>query len=103
MDGKTLRDHLENWERQNRQRHPMLADAPQLPAGCLVLWRDFTALHSARGASGFSPARISFSDIDAYQRVNDTRLHAWEIEAIRRADNAYLAHYAETHKRKGSK
>jgi hypothetical protein len=74
----------------------MLADAPRLPSGCEQLWRDFMALHNSRGFTGFGPARITFVDIDAFQRVQGVRLPAWQIDAIRRADNAYLAHHAET-------
>ena len=69
----------------------MLADAPPLPRGCVLLWSDFLALHGTRGSSGMGPARIGFVEIDAWQRVNEVRFEPWEIEAIRRADNAYMA------------
>lgn len=74
----------------------MLAGAPKLPAGCDQLWADFMALHHSRSFTGFGPMRITFADIDAFQRVQGFRLPAWQIDAIRRADNAYLAHHAET-------
>lgn len=96
MDGKPLRDHLESWERQTGQVHPVLVAAPCLPSGCEQLWADFLALHNGRGFTGFGPARISFSDIDAFQRVKGIRLPAWQIDAIRRADNAYLLHHSDT-------
>lgn len=98
-----MREHLENWERQTGQSHPMLSGARSLPAGCEQLWRDFIALSGTRGSTGFGPSRISFSDIDAFQRVKSVTLPAWQIEAIRRADNAFLAHYAESNKPKGKK
>lgn len=103
MEGQPLREHLESYERQTGQIHPRLAEAPMLPPGCEQLWRDFMDLHGARGFTGFGPARITFVDLDAYQRVQGVRLSPWQIDAIRRADNAYLTHYAETHKPKGSK
>lgn len=96
VDGKSLRDHLESWGRQMGQVHPMLANAQSLPAGCDQLWADFMALHNSRSFTGFGPARITFTDIDAFQRVQGVRLPAWQIDAIRRADNAYLTHHAET-------
>lgn len=102
-DGKTLREHLESYERQSGRRHPILAEAPELPPGCGSLWGDFMSLHTTRGSNGFGPARISFSDIDAYQRIRRVTLEPWEIDAIRRADAAYIAHHAETHRPKGGK
>lgn len=98
-----MREHLESYERQTGRQHPMLADAPVLPAGAEQLWRDFMALHLTRGSNGFGPARISFGDLDAYQRVQGVKLPAWQVDAIRRADSAYLLHYAETHRPKGRK
>jgi len=99
-DGTTLRQHLENWEGQMRKRHPLLVEEPTLPAGCSSLWRNFMALHRTRGSNGFGPARISFTDMDAYQRLRRMTLDPWEIEAIGRADSAYMAHHAETHRPK---
>lgn len=73
----------------------MLANAPKLPDGCEQLWADFVSLHDCRGSTGFGPMRVTFADLDAWQRVTGNKLQAWEIDAIRRADNAYLADYAE--------
>lgn len=101
VDGKPLRDHLESWGDQTGRVHHRLAEAPRLPFGCEQLWKDFLDLHSARASTGFGPARISYTDLDAFQRVNNVRLSAWQIEAIRKADNAYLNHYAETNKASG--
>lgn len=78
-------------QRRSRKPHPMLADAPALPRGCEVLWSDFLELSASRGSTGMGPARIGYGDIDAYQRVNDVRFEAWEIAAIRGADNAFLS------------
>jgi hypothetical protein len=77
----------------------MLVDAAALPAGCEELWRVFNELHACRGNYGFGPVRITYADIDAFQRVSGMRLHPWEIKAIRRADAAYLTQWAERHRR----
>jgi len=42
------------------------------------------------------PLRISWADLDAYQRVNRFRFEPWEIEALRRADQAYMRAHAES-------
>lgn len=80
--------------RQTGIKPQMLIDAPALPDGCAQLWSDFTELHGSRASTGFGPARITYADIDAWQRVNRVTLAPWHIEAIRKADNAYLADHA---------
>lgn len=68
-----------------------LRDAPELPVSMLPLWEDFLELHQSRGSTGFGPARIGFADIDAWQRVRGVTLAPWQVDAIRRADEAYLS------------
>ncbi len=63
----------------------MLLDAPSCPEGCEALWNIFCELHACRGEG-----RISYVDVDAYQRVTGVVLRPWELAAIRRADNAFL-------------
>jgi hypothetical protein len=95
VEGATLREHLLSaWERTGKQPD-RLRDAPSLPEGTAPLWRDFLALHGCRGSSGMGPLRISWMDLDAYQRVQGIRFAPWEIEALRRADNAFMIHHAE--------
>lgn len=68
-----------------------LANAPALPDGLEELWRKFLDLHSSRGSTMSGAARITFSDIDAYQRVTGTVIPPWQVNAIRRADDGYFA------------
>lgn len=86
-----MREHLANYQKQTGKVHPRMAEAVELPDGLETLWSDFLELHSSRGSNGFGPSRITFTDIDAWQRVNGVKLRPWQVEAIRRADNAYLA------------
>lgn len=92
-------EHYKAIERMTGKPHPRLADAPRLPEGCEALWTWFNELHGSRGSNGFGPSRISFVDIDAWQRVTGLRLAPWELDAIRRADNAYLADHASRQKK----
>ncbi len=85
-----MKEHLASYRERNGKDHPMLADAPVFPAGLELLWSQFLDLHVSRGSTGFGPARITFVDIDAWQRVTGSRLEAWEIGAIRKADDAYM-------------
>lgn len=77
----------------------MLLAAPSCPAGCGELWRIFGELHACRGNSGFGPMCVTFTEIDAYQRVSGVKLQAWELDAIRRADAAFLADWSKRNKR----
>lgn len=79
------------YERATGKPHRRLLDARQLPEGCEALWSDFLELHGCRGSTGFGPMRITYLDIDAWQRVNGLQFLPWQIEAIRKADDAYLA------------
>jgi hypothetical protein len=94
-DPTPLLDHLLSIERQTGVRPQVLVDAPAMPLGCDELWHIFNELHGSRGSNGFGPARITYQDIDAFQRVNGLRLHPWELDAIRRADSAFLKRMAE--------
>lgn len=84
-----MREHLEAYERQTGQRHPTLADAPALPDGCGQLWRDFIRLHNDR-QYGMAAMPISSRDILDWQALSGVTLTAWEIDAIRGADEAFF-------------
>ena len=88
-DDTPLIDHLRAHERATGEPHPLLVDPPTLPDGCEALWPIFLELHSCR-AIGMDAQRITYADIDAYQRVSGIALAQWELLAIRRADAAYL-------------
>ena len=90
MEGSTLREHLKVAQQRTGRAPERLANAPTLPDGCAALWTDFMTLRGMAGSNGFGPARITFHDIDGYQRVARFRFQPWEIEAIRRADSAYI-------------
>lgn len=75
----------------------MLLDAPKCPEGCEYLWSIFRELHACRGNTMNGPCAITFVDLDAFQRVTGTKLLRWELQAIKAADGAYLANWAERH------
>lgn len=94
-EGGTVLEHLQALERKTGKTPQALLDAPVLPEACVELWDIFKELHACRGSTGFGPACISYGDIDAFQRVTGVTLQPWELEAIRRADMAYLEAHAE--------
>ena len=91
----TLREHLEAAWQATGVIPAQLANAPALPLECADLWRAFINLRSACQSSGHGPGCLSYSEIDAYQRTTGECLLPWEVQAIRAADNAYLAAWAE--------
>jgi len=93
-DGVPLIDHLLAVEEKSGQTPQVLLDAPACPPGCEELWRIFGELHSCRGNNGFGPTRITYSDLDAFQRVSGIVLQPWELDAIRAADRAFLNDWA---------
>lgn len=100
-EGGTVLEHLQAIERQTGVTPQVLADAPHLPAGCEDVWRIFNELHACRGNNGFGPQRITYADIDAFQRVSGVVLQPWELAAVRKADAAYLTDWAERNRRDG--
>lgn len=90
----TLRQHLEAYERQTGESHPMLADGPVLPAGCGQLWKDFLRLHVDR-QRGMSPMPITSRDILDWQALEGVALASWEVDAIRAADGEFFKARAE--------
>jgi hypothetical protein len=95
-----LLEHLKAAERASGKTPEFLLKAPALPKGCEELWRIFSELHACRGSTGFGPMRITYVDLDAYQRVTGKRLQPWELAAIRKADAAYLDHWDEANHEK---
>ena len=98
VEGSTVREHLEVAQRHSGRVPEMLANAPPLPDGCETLWRDFVHLRENAGGNGFGPNRIAYGEIDAYQRLGGFRFEAWEIDAIRRTDTAFMIHNAASRK-----
>jgi hypothetical protein len=94
-EGMTLREHLEMAWKASGAMPARLADAPSLPMECREVWQSFLALRSSCPSSGFGPGRISFAEMDAYQRMTGDALAPWEVQAIRAADSAYMAVQAE--------
>ncbi len=79
----------------------MLRDAPSLPDGCEPTWQHFMDLHQCRQMGQAGPSCITFLELDAWGRVTGETLAQWQLEAIRKADSAYLTSYAERAKPHG--
>lgn len=90
VEGAPLRKHLEAaWERSGVMP-TRLANGPKLPAGCEQLWKDFLELHQTRPSS-MDAERIGYRQIAEWQAFYGVKLAGWQIKAIQRADDAFMA------------
>lgn len=63
---------------------------PPLPPAMRYLFDRFLRLSERRQSNGFGASRITYLEIDAYQRVTGFRFQPWEVRLIERLDDAYL-------------
>lgn len=64
---------------------------PDLPHAVLPVWEWFGELSARRGSSGFGPAPIAWSEIEAWERRNALRLKPHELDWIFALDRLFLA------------
>jgi len=93
----TIRESLEQVEAQTGFR-PADLEPPYLPEGALLIWQYFVELNATRGG-GMGPAPISYSEMEAWQRMTRRYLPAWQITAIKRMDAAFMQVESERQKR----
>jgi hypothetical protein len=76
---------------------------PTLPANGRKLWGDFFDLHLTRRSGLNGSERLGFADLQAWQIVTGLRHEPWEVRAIFRLDNEFMAFQArEAAKRQGA-
>jgi hypothetical protein len=98
-DGATLREHLEKIQQQSGKT-PKQLESVDRPDAALYLWEWFIDLSNGRqyGECGAMP--LSYAEMQAWSNLRRIRPEAWEAEAIRRLDHAYLN---ETAKNRGGR
>lgn len=72
-----------------------LIGPPLLPIAANA-WDVFNALSATRGSSSAGVLPITYSELEAFQRVTTTQLTALDVELVRTADAAFLT---EVHER----
>jgi len=88
--GSSKREQLESVWRQLGYKPPELEDLIELPDYYQDMWRIFLDLNSTRGHNGFSPLRISYTEISNYCQLLQINLTPIEIEAIAIMDRIVL-------------
>lgn len=84
--GASIAEHYEAVARSRGLKKPV---APPLPPEVRHLWQTFLELHRTRPA-GFGVSPISFTELDAWQRLKRWPLEPWEVEAIRKLDDIWI-------------
>jgi hypothetical protein len=57
---------------------------------CRNTWEAFWTLNASRGNTGFGPAPLLYSELQAWCSLMGERLDRWEITLFRTLDRAYL-------------
>lgn len=79
-------DHLAAAKRQGAE----VDDGPDMPSELVYLWRHYRALARTRQSAGFGPLPLEWTQIEAYNLGTLAFLEAWEKEAIKAIDDAYI-------------
>ena len=80
-------------------RRPDALNVPPCPDVSEHVWHWFLELHSGRQGGGMGPSPLAWSEIESWSRQMGTQPHAWEIEAIKALDMAWLRAQAEEEER----
>lgn len=81
-------EHLQSIWKQSGEK-PKELDGPPMPELGAHLWSWFSQLHKARQGP------ITYSEIEAWARLTGNSPQAWEVQAIKEIDVAYLKHQTE--------
>jgi hypothetical protein len=76
--------------RQLSQRIPRSEREPVYSSRYTYLFDVFRELNAARTSNGFGYNPFSYTELDAYQRLTNISLTAWEVRLLKQMDVIYL-------------
>jgi len=88
-NGVTLREHLEQVERQTGKR-PMELNGPEFPTLLSHIWSAFIHLSSTRGVGMSGALPITYTEIKDYEHLMGIDFSPRDVESIKRLDAVYL-------------
>lgn len=96
----TLEAHLRQWAKSKGQEPEDVAGytAP-FPEVLVYLWEAFVDISRTRKVSEVGPQPISFPDLLSWAILNRVEWLPWEVEVLRRLDDAALKHFLEKQKK----
>jgi len=89
-NGDSLRDTLEKVKLYEGIIHEDLIPIEVHPT-VMYLWSYFLQLNNSR-QSGMSVNALSYSEIDAWQRLTNTTISPFELSVIKALDSAFISH-----------
>jgi hypothetical protein len=92
-DGTTLRKHVAVLARQGIDVSEYAA--PPLPLPMWQVWRWFLELGQGRSGNGMGPNPISWTELQAWTQLRNTRFGQFELSCIRDLDALYLTRSAD--------
>jgi alpha-ketoglutarate-dependent taurine dioxygenase len=103
--GKTLRTNIEQAIQSLPQKDPKRAELEEelqkgqnIPENLEHVWNWFWSLHYARTHSANGPNPITYSEINSWSKLTNTKVRPTEINILRRLDTTYLEFVAEQQK-----
>ena len=93
-DGRTLRENLENAERQLKRKPKELEDLVELPEAFQEYWQWFLRLSNHR-PSGMGISAIPYSEYVAFFQLIGVAPEPYEIEILEVFDSIALKYYAK--------
>ena len=91
-DGGTLRDHLLSVQRQTGFR-PEQLNQPDFPETLRLPWRYFRYELIGARSSGMGITPISYTEIEAWNRLTGAEITPVEVRIVKALDNKYLAYH----------
>ena len=101
-DGKTLRENLENVERQLRRKPKELEDLVELPEAFQEYWQWFLRLSNHR-PSGMGVSAIPYSEYVAFFQLIGVNPEPYEIEILEVFDSIAMKYYAKQQEKEQAK
>lgn len=89
-NGTTMREHLEQVERQIGGSLSALEAPVDFPLSLSSIWSAFISLHSTRTAGFSGPNPISYNEILAWKVLTQSPLQSWEIDVVKKLDQTYM-------------
>jgi hypothetical protein len=89
-DGRSLSAHLEAAAPHSEDARRQLEIDPLCDAA-QPLWGWYQELAARRGSNGFGPNKVSYAEIEAWERRSGVTLHEHEVEWVFELDRIFLA------------
>jgi hypothetical protein len=98
-NGATLREALIQAIATGSKAAAADIEGPEFPLEAAHVWQLFLELHGTRTSNGFGLNPISYTEIDAYNRLYGYDVSPEELYLLKVADSAALEQIAENNER----